>query len=62
MEFARNIGGIMNKEEEIDLNILLQKAIELLNDKKGIKRELILQGFAKCSVTTNTYKLKIEIQ
>ncbi len=52
----------MNKEEEIDLNILLQKAIELLNAKKDIKRELILQGVAKCKVKTNSYEIIIKIQ
>ena len=52
----------MNEEEIIDLDITLQKAIELLQDKNGIKRELILQGFAGCRVTTNNYELNIKIK
>lgn len=52
----------MKKEQEIDLNIALEKAIELLQAKKDIKRELVLEGIATCIVETKTCKLQIKIE
>lgn len=52
----------MDKEQEIDLNIALEKVIELLKAKKDIKRELVLEGTAACIVETKTCKLKIKIE
>lgn len=52
----------MDKEQELDLNIAIEKAIELLQLKKDIKRELALEGIATCIVETKTCKLQIKIK
>lgn len=48
--------------KELDLNIAIKKAIELLQLKKDIKRELALEGIATCIVETKTCKLQIKIE
>lgn len=47
--------------KEKDLNIAIEKAIELLQLKEDIKRELAL-GIATCIVETKTCKLQITIE
>ena len=52
----------MDKEQEIDLKIALEKAIELLRKQKEIEEELALEGKATCSIKTLTCKLQIKIE
>lgn len=49
------------EEQEFDLDIVLNKAIELLHDKRGIKEELKSKNTTKCRVNTNTYRIEMEI-
>lgn len=45
-----------------DFKIVIEKAIELLQDKKAIQKELEENNIATCRVNTETYTLEINIK
>ena len=49
------------ENKSVDLDITLEKAMELLKENKKIEKALALEGIATCSVETKTCKLQIKI-